>query len=376
MGPRFRRRRAPMSSVAVSVRRRNDAGHPDPCRSSSGSPSKIPSFYHYQVFEALDRAPLTDGERLTFERLLARDFVDPHGCRKGYVYASKAALAEETGKSERTVQRRLAKLRRLELIRRDPQNPLKIHLRYERLFRFRHRCRSAARGSPPPAVTVKCPGCGEAFQRGRSDQRFCSAACRKRAWKRHQKWVNSNRRPSRHQPSPGIPGSQAGWSDAGGQGETDSGVRDVPPSNKRRCSIRRRLYEYDDQDVPEVDSETVRQLKHPKLRALCRRRGQLNRLFKEFDPDRVLRAILQADLQYGLKDGIRNAYGLIYTMCRDGFDDALLCERERAEERRRRREERAKRLKRLRERGCRRCGFWDVGPTGYCSDCEVGREAR
>jgi len=307
---------------------------------------------------------------MTFERLLARDFLDHHGGRKGYVYASKASLAGEIARSERTVKRHLSRLRRLKLISRDPVNPLKIHLQYEQFFRLAAKSR---RVSALPALAVSCPSCRRPFLRRRSNQRYCSQNCRKRTWKRKQKGASSNRRLWPHNPSPETSRSHEALGVQGGQRGDALGGMDVPPSNTRRLSTKRRRY--DDHDVSEVNSEYVRKLKHPKLQDLCRRQGQLRRLCEAFSCDRVLRAIRQADLQYPPSNGIHNAYGLIYAMCRDGPDDTLLRAREQAERRWRQQEERRQRLRELQERGCLRCGFWDVGFDGYCHECRSFKNA-
>jgi len=130
--------------------------------------------------------------------------------------------------------------------------------------------------------------------------------------------------------------------------------------------------EDDNYRVQRVLTVADREIRHPKLRGLCRRLDALRRLLRAFSPDRVLRALRQADLQYANGRRIENPYGLIYAMCRD-LDDTLLREREEAERRRREREERARKLRELQERGCKRCGFWDVGLDGYCSDCRPPR---
>ena len=147
---------------------------------------------------------------------------------------------------------------------------------------------------------------------------------------------------------------------------TDAGFRVSPSAPKKR-----RLYkpkEDDNNVVQRLVTVAEGELQHPKLKGLCRRLDALRRLLRAFHPDRVLRALKQADLQYANGLRIENPYGLIYAMCRD-LDDTLLREREEAERRRREREERARKLRELQERGCKRCGFWDVGFDGYCSDC-------
>ena len=112
-----------------------------------------------------------------------------------------------------------------------------------------------------------------------------------------------------------------------------------------------------DNDVPRL-SLKPESLKHPKLRSLARSRRRLGRLLRRFKAGLVERAILQADLEYGRGDGIRNAYGLIHALCRDGLDDGLL----RAAGARRRREEDRWR--------CRSCRRQVTGLTeGLCWDC-------
>jgi hypothetical protein len=44
-------------------------------------------------------------------------------------------------------------------------------------------CRARLEGSTPQVGTVACAECGEAFEPSRYGQRFCSAACRARAWR-------------------------------------------------------------------------------------------------------------------------------------------------------------------------------------------------
>jgi hypothetical protein len=130
----------------------------------------------------------------------------------------------------------------------------------------------------------------------------------------------------------------------------------------------------DDNTPQSVTLTDTPPVKHPKLRNLLQSR-RLEKLLREFEEELVRRAILQADLQYAANNGIRNAYGLIYTMCRDGFDDDLLREHEEMERRRREREEQARRLRELQDRGCIKCGWWDVDLSGTCFECRTeGRE--
>ncbi len=112
-----------------------------------------------------------------------------------------------------------------------------------------------------------------------------------------------------------------------------------------------------DNDVPRL-SLKPESLQHPKLRGLAKSRRRLGTLLRQFTAEPVERALLQADLQYGRHDGIRNAYALIYALCRDGLDDGLL----RAAEARRRREDDRWR--------CRSCRRQVTGLTeGLCWDC-------
>ena len=256
----------------------------------------------------------------TFERLLARDYR-----RKGYVFAKVSSLAKEIGKSERTVRRGLSGLRKRGIIERDLRNPLKIWIHYPAL-----RCLAHSRYD-------SCPGCGRPIRSRKSaKRRYHSTACRMRAYRA--------RRRKRVTP-----------------------VLRFLSSPTKITSIKT----YND-NIPVTLSVTPQ---HPKLKDLYRRQGQLKRLCKAFNPDQVLRAISQADLQYGTNNGIHNAYGLIYAMCRSGFDDTLLRERERHQEQQRLRVDRERRLRELQARGCRRCGWWDVGFDGYCYECRSFKNA-
>lgn len=338
------------TSVTVTEQKRNgyDAGHPDPCR----TPDKSLSFN--RIDQALHRLPLHAGERETLREILHRDFLID-GARKGYVYASNPSLAGATSKSRRTILRHLAKFRRLRLLHRDPHNPRKLHIHYEQLFRlaFGRTADGPQQSAVSFSVTVKCPGCGEAFSRSRSNRRYCSAACRLRAWRRQQKRICTNRFTSLHKPFH----TSSAWDEdnppQGCHGETVQVTSvsppepEQPPKKPQEIGLSSTspppLIKEDSKDkedfndnVQRLVAETEAKLKNQKLLKLCRRRGQLRRLFAAFNPEPVLRAIRQADLQYrSSSKKIKNAYGLIHHLCREGLDDTLLEECERKEAKRR-----------------------------------------
>ena len=339
-----------------------------------------------RIAEALRRLPLNDGERATLEALLRRDFL-LEGERKGFVYASNASLAAETGKTVRTVQLHLAKLRKWGIVRRDRKNPRKLFLNYRALFRKARMEDEVSRFSSPP-VTL-CLGCGRAFSPTRPDKRYCNATCRKRAQRareREKRLRQKSVTPPVKKRDALLPASQREFL-MRGEIRCTPGVKNISPPPARFTSPssatdagfrvspsapkKRRLYKLKEDDnnvVQRLVTVVEGELRHPKLKGLCRRLDAVRRLFWAFHPDRVIRALKQADLQYANGRRIENPYGLIYTMCRD-LDDTLLREREEAERRRREQEEHARKLRELQERGCKRCGFWDVGLDGYCSDC-------
>jgi len=370
-----------MLSTIVTSGKANgkSAGHFSECRNSNGL------LTDRKIAEALRRLPLNDGERATLEALIRRDFL-LDGERKGFVYASNASLSAETGKRVRTVQLHLAKLKKLGIVRRDRKNPRKLYISYDRLFQ-RARMEEMSHFASPP-VTL-CEGCGSEFSPRRRDQRHCNAVCRvraQRARERAKRLMQKSVTPPAKKRNGTLTASQAALP-RGGEIRCTPGVKNfspptpeempqksardqhfldsTPSPNKRRLSKGK---EDDNNMVQKLVTVVEVELKHPRLRWLCRRLDSLKKLLKTFSPDRVLRALRQADLQYGNGRRIENPYGLIYAMCRD-LDDTLLREREEAERRRREREERARKLRELQERGCRRCGFWDVGLDGYCSDC-------
>jgi DNA-binding transcriptional ArsR family regulator len=344
-----------------------------------------------KISEALRRLPLNDGERLTLQTLIRRDFL-LEGERKGFVYASNASLAAETGKTARTVRLHLSKLKRLGIVRRDRHNPRKLFISYKALFR-KARMEEVSRFAPPP-VTL-CLGCGSEFSPRRPDQRHCNATCRKRAQRareRQNRLMRKSVTPQTKKRDTTFPRSQQASQRGGGNPLPGGEEIHFPPA---RISYRRNpssnqgflarpsgLNKEDFKDK-EDDNNVVQklvtvvegELKHPKLRWLCRRLDQLKRLLRSFAPDRVLRALRQADLQYSAERKIRNPYGLIYVMCRD-LDDALLREREERERRLREREERVRRLRELQELGCRRCGWWQVDLDGYCEECRPRSDGK
>jgi len=355
--------------------------HPSRCANSNGF------LTDREIAEALRRLPLNDGERATLEALLRRDFLLPGEGRKGFVYASNASLAAETGKCIRTVQLHLSKLKRWGIVRRDRKNPRKLFINYRALFRKAHMEEELSRFTAPP-VTL-CFGCGREFSPRRPNQRHCNATCRKRAQRAREREKHAMRKsvtPRTKKRDTLSPASEAGFP-RGGETRCTPGVKNfsppparitpgepateptnvafTSPPNKRRLL---KEGEREDDNVREKVTVTEAWVNHPALKALCRRREQLQRLITAFSPQRVLRALKQADLQYSTDGRIRNAFGLIWTMCQD-LDDTLLREREEAERRRREREERERRLRELQARGCKRCGFWDVDLSGYCYDC-------
>jgi len=371
----------PSTRVTVTEQKGNgyDAGHPSKCPNPNGF------LTDRKIAEALRRLPLNDGGRSTLEALIRRDFL-LDGERKGFVYASNASLSAETGKRVRTVQLHLAKLRKWGIVRRDRKNPRKLYISYDRLFQ-RARMEEMLRFVSPP-VTL-CEGCGSEFSPRRRDQRHCNAVCRvraQRARERAKRLMQKSVTPPAKKRNGTLTASQAALP-RGGEIRCTPGVKNfsppipeempqksardqhfldsTPSPKKRRLSKGK---EDDNNVVQKLVTVVEVELKHPKLRWLCRRLDSLKKLLKTFSPERVLRALRQADLQYPAGRKIRNPYGLIYAMCRN-LDDALLREREERERRRHKIEERIYRLRELQECGCKGCGFWDVGLDGYCSDC-------
>ena len=272
--------------------------------------------------------------REVFGRLVRRDPPLPlTGERKGYCFAKVAKLAEELSVSVRTVQRGLKQLRELNIIERDRENPFKIYINYEAL-RFL---------SPPR--NAFCPGCGRRLPaQRRPNKRHCGPSCRVRAHRlRRRRAVTPPK-------------------------------RFLSPPTKTPITLKQKNDDYLPRGVTLIVTPPPR---HPKLQRLCRRPEQLGRLVRLYGPDRVERAIRVADVEYPPENGIHNAYALIFAMCRD-LDDTPLREREERERRRRERRERERRLRELQERGCKRCGFWDVDLSGYCYECrmELERERK
>jgi len=178
------------------------------------------------------------------------------------------------------------------------------------------------------------------------------------------------RAPYRHTPADSAPlTADIGRSTQSSRtGKTPLGAE--KPARPSTPNTRRPSRKQGDNDsvLQKLASETEGQLRHPQLLRLCRRPAQLRRLLKRFPPERVGRALLQADLQYRAPNGIRNPFGLICALCRD-LDDTLLREHEARERRLRAQAERARRLRELQDQGCRKCGWWDVGFDGYCFEC-------
>jgi hypothetical protein len=381
-----------------------------PARRAAQSESErpAPEVPLFRILEALDRLDLTSGERRTLKRLLRRDIpIAKDGQRKGYVYAKLSSLASELGCSTRTVSRNISQLCKLKIISRDRKNLLRIYIHYQALRISVPLCYGSRYGL--------CPGCGEPLLPKRANQRYHSAACRMKAHRRMLRFalrnvtlsvtlcfgcgsqISQTRRDKRHcnavcrvrakrarerkyhafRKNVTAKRNTTVTHCLASQADSLRRVDTSCPGGRTTLSTptKIRFYKNNNNDVPLLYSLYVRRLHHPKLRELCRRHWQMERLFKSFNPDDVKRAISQADLQYGANNGIRNAYGLIYAMCRSGFDDTLLRERECETEQQRLKAERQHRLRELQARGCVRCGWWDVGFDGYCYECRSFKNA-
>ena len=256
--------------------------------------------------------------------------------RRGVVWAKTRALADELACSERTVRNGFSKLKSMGLVRRDAHDQLKIHLNYRAL-------RDVA------ARDDRCQGCGEPLhERERRQKAYHGPACRMRAYRRRKR---QERRRLRRQAlceaalPPAVTPSFRPHPNPGGAKTDDHRAR-----AREGATLNFRP-------------------QHEALQRLASSSVQLQRLVRAHGRERVVRAIRVADLEYAsTKTPIRNAFGLIHAMCRD-LDDTKLVEHEARQRRDRERCERQRRLRALQERGCQRCGWWQVGLDGYCAEC-------